>query len=72
MTATLEKAFAKAANLPDELQEQLAEQLLQDIEAEKKWDRTLAKSQHLLEKLARQARRAKRAGKTRRKGFDEL
>jgi hypothetical protein len=72
MTALLEKAFAKAAHLPQAAQRQLAEQMLEDIEAELKWDRTLAGSQHLLEKLASKARQAKRQGKTVRKGFDEL
>ena len=51
MTQILEKAFAKAAAMPAELQEQLAEQLLQDIEGEMKWDKTLVKSQKLLEQL---------------------
>jgi hypothetical protein len=64
MTALLEKAFAKASYLPKAIQEQLAEQLLEDIEGELKWDRTLAGSQHLLEKMAAKARRAKRPGKT--------
>ena len=69
MTATLEKAFAKAADLPEALQDQLAAQLLEDIKAETKWDRTLARSQVMLEKMAQTAVRAKRAGKTRRGGF---
>jgi hypothetical protein len=50
----------------------LADQLLEDISAELKWDATLRKSQGVLEKLAAKARRAKRAGKTFRKGIDEL
>jgi cell division inhibitor SulA len=49
MTAILEKAFAKASNLPNDLQKLLAEQLLEDIAAESKWDKTLANSQKLLE-----------------------
>jgi hypothetical protein len=72
MTATLRKAFTKASHLPQAAQQQLAEQLIEDIEGEFKWDRTLAHSQPLLEKLAAKARRARRAGKTRSKGFDEL
>ena len=47
-------------------------QMLTDIEGELKWDRTLAGSQRLLEKLASKARVAKRHGKTVCKGFDEL
>jgi len=72
MTASLEKAFAKASDLPTEAQEQLAEQLLEDIDGEMKWDQTLANSQDLLEKLAQQARAAKRKGKIVSKGFDDL
>ena len=58
--------------MPAELQEQLAEQLLEDIDGEMKWDKTLAKSQKLLEQLARSAKQARRHGKTLKKGFDEL
>jgi hypothetical protein len=72
MTALLEQAFAKASHLPKAMQEQLAEQMLEDIEGELKWDRTLAGSQQLLEKMAAKARRAKRLGKTVDKGFDKL
>jgi hypothetical protein len=72
MTALLEQAFAKASHLPKAMQEQLAEQMLEDIEGELKWDRTLAGSQGLLEKMATKARHAKRLGKTVRKGFDRL
>ncbi len=72
MTQMLEMAFAKAAAMPADLQEQLAEQLLEDIEAEMKWDKTLRKSQKLLERMARDAKDARKQGKTHRKGFDEL
>jgi hypothetical protein len=68
----LEQAFLKASHLPRAAQQQLATQMLQDIEGELKWDQTLADSQKLLEKMARKARIAKRRGKTVRKGFDEL
>jgi len=72
MTALLEQAFVKASHLPKAMQEQLAEQMLEDIEGELKWDRTLAGSQQLLEKMAAKARRAKGLGKAVEKGFDEL
>ena len=72
MTATLQKAFKQAAALPERLQRQLAKQLLEDIAGERKWDETFSKSQGLLEKMAERARQTKRAGKTRRQGFDEL
>ncbi len=72
MTRSLENAFAKAAALPEPAQEQLAEQLLEDIEGELQWDRTLAESQDLLESLADKARQARQQGRTIAKGFDEL
>jgi hypothetical protein len=72
MTALLEKAFARASDLPRDVQEQLARQMLQDIAGESKWNKTLAKSQKLLESMAAGARRAQRQGKIVKKGFDEL
>jgi hypothetical protein len=70
MTASLQKAFAKASRLPLPLQEELAAQLLDDMKAEAKWDRTLAKSQPLLERLAAKALAQKSRGRTKRGGFD--
>ncbi|MEI8194542.1 MAG: hypothetical protein WCI73_01395 [Phycisphaerae bacterium] len=71
MTTALEKAFAKAASLPSQTQNQLARQLMADITAETKWDSTLAKSQNMLEKMAQKAKQAHKAGKTQRLGFDD-
>jgi RNA 3'-terminal phosphate cyclase len=72
MTPMLEKAFAKAAALPDSVQDQLAEQLSEDMSGDAAWDRTLADSQEFLEALATKARAAYQQGKTVKKGFDEL
>jgi hypothetical protein len=73
MTPLLEKAFAKAAALPDSIQDQLAEQLGEEIAGESAWGRALADSQEFLEALAAKARRdAYEQGKTVKKGFDEL
>ncbi|MDB5331959.1 MAG: hypothetical protein JWP03_3110, partial [Phycisphaerales bacterium] len=47
MTASLAKAFAKASRLPDAVQDQLAEQVVNDIGGELKWNQTLANSQDL-------------------------
>ena len=41
MTTILKNAFEKASQLPDAAQELLARQLLDDIEAELKWNDTL-------------------------------
>jgi len=72
MTASLKKAFEKAGALPKAAQEQLAEQLVEDIEGELAWDQTLARSQPLLERMAKKALAQRKAGKTVVKGFDEL
>ena len=44
MSDILTKAFKKASKLPKNLQEEIARQLLDDIEGELKWDETLFKS----------------------------
>jgi hypothetical protein len=65
MTELLEKAFAKAAKLPNNEQNLLAQMLLDDLTAEEKRDETFADSQDELSMLADEALAAHRAGKTR-------
>jgi len=72
MTTTLAQAFDKAAKLPDAIQEQIALQLIEDIEAELKWDQTFAKTQDKLAKLADKALKDINAGRIKKMGFDEL
>ncbi|HAK96762.1 MAG TPA: hypothetical protein DCM87_17670 [Planctomycetes bacterium] len=72
MTSLLNEAFEKASRLPEELQNQLAQELLEEIEWESRWDRTLAASQDKLDQMAAKAAAAYRAGKTKEMGFDEL
>src|SRR5262249_20696634 len=72
MTLLLKQAFEKASQLPEELQDQLAQEMLEDIAGELQWDTTLAQSEDLLEQLAAQALREFEAGRTRPQGFDEL
>jgi hypothetical protein len=72
MTHLLSQAFEKASSLSDELQNQLAEELLDEIEGESKWDETLASSQDKLEQMAEKAAREYREGKTVEMGIDEL
>ena len=72
MTELLSKAFEQAVKLPQALQDEIAEQLLEDIEGELKWDETLAKSHDKLAKLADQALKESKAGRTQKMGFDEL
>ena len=72
MTALLEEAFRKASALPPDMQEQVARQLLEDIEGESKWNESLAKSAKVIDRLAAKALEAHRTGRTHTKGFDEL
>jgi hypothetical protein len=72
MTHLLSKAFEKAAKLPDDLQDQIAEELLEELEGESRWDGTLANSQDQRERMAEKAARQHREGQTKEMGFDEL
>ena len=72
MTMLLSQAFDKAAKLPEAMQEQIATQLLEDLEAELKWDQTFANTQNQLAKLADKALRDIKAGRVKKMGFDEL
>jgi hypothetical protein len=72
MTKLLEKAFKQAAKLPSVEQDALAKQLLDELEAEKKWDKAFAESEDVLDKLADEALDEKRQGKTRPLDLDRL
>lgn len=64
MTKLLEKAFKKAEALPEMEQNALARRLLLELEAEKRWEKTFAESEDVLDKLADEALEARRRGKT--------
>jgi hypothetical protein len=73
MTNLLSEAFKKAQNLPAHLQDELAQQLLEDIENELKWQQVLSQPQSIkLEELAAKALNDSIKGKTKAIGFDEL
>lgn len=65
MTKLLEKAFARAAELSQAEQDMFAQSLLDDLEAEERWDETFADSQDELSILADEAMNEHRNGKTR-------
>ena len=54
-TELLEKAFAEAAKLPEPEQNALATLVLEEMDAEKAWEASFAKSQDVLSQLAEQA-----------------
>lgn len=60
----LTSAFEEVQKLPEESRDALAEQLIEDIEANIQWDESLAKSPDVLAALADKAREEYRAGRT--------
>jgi hydrogenase maturation factor HypE len=55
MTKLLAELIKKVENLPPEIQDEIAKQILEDIENELRWQETLAQPQSKLEKLAEKA-----------------
>jgi glycosyltransferase A (GT-A) superfamily protein (DUF2064 family) len=68
----LEQVIQRASALPLEIQDEMADQWLQDIENELGWQTTLQQTQDKLSELAREALRQSAQGRTLSKGFDEL
>lgn len=58
MNALFDKAIAAVSRLPDAEQEAIARELLERIEADRRWDAALAdpRSERLLKRLADEAR----------------
>jgi hypothetical protein len=72
MTKLLAEAFEKASKLPENLQDELARELIEELAGEAQWDQTLAESADSVDKMAEQALKEHRAGRTKRMGFDKL
>jgi len=72
MTKMLEKAFKKAAKLPEAEQNALAKWLLEELEAEKEWEKRFAESEDILGRLADEALEAHRKGKSKQMDFHRL
>lgn len=64
MTKLLEKAFKQAARLPETEQNALAKWVLEELEAERKWETAFAASEDVLDRLADEALDAHSKGKT--------
>ncbi|MDE3089162.1 MAG: hypothetical protein KGJ80_07235 [Chloroflexota bacterium] len=64
MTTLLLKAIKRIESLPQNIQDEIAEQLLEDVENELRWQKTLAKPQTKLSNLAEKALRESSVGKT--------
>lgn len=72
MTALLTEAFQKASILPKETQDQLAQEMITEIEWENRWKKSLSESGGKLDLLAENALHEYMSGKTQEMGFDEL
>lgn len=66
MTQLLQKAFERAAKLPQEEQDKFARFLLAELESERRWVALFSRpeSEDLLERLADEALTAHRSGRT--------
>ncbi len=64
MTQLLEKAFAEAARLPEEEQNNVAAWLIEELGSEARWDQAFARSANELAALAEEALAEHQAGKT--------
>jgi hypothetical protein len=64
MTKALQKAFEAASKLPDQEQEELAAAILEELAADERWEGAFAESQSALKRLADEAVREHRAGRT--------
>ena len=62
MTTRLEQAFAEASKLPLTEQNALADWLLAELEAERRWGQLFADSQDTLSELAAEARTEHQSG----------
>jgi O-acetylhomoserine/O-acetylserine sulfhydrylase-like pyridoxal-dependent enzyme len=74
MNQLLEKAFKEAQKLSNDLQDEIAHQLLEDIQNELAWVETLANPDidlDALKKMAQVALIEDREGETEEKGFGE-
>lgn len=70
MTNLLSEVLNKASLLPQEIQNEIAQQLLQDIDSELKWQKETSLDK--LANLADEAIRDSKESKTSNQGFDEL
>ena len=72
MTELLEKAFEEASKLPELEQNALAKRLLNELRAEKKWEKAFANSEDILSRLADEAIEEHKQGRTKPLDIDGL
>ena len=64
MTQLLKRAFDKAAQGPEALQDAIAALILAELESEQRWDESFARSQDALKALGEEALAEHRAGRS--------
>jgi hypothetical protein len=64
MTKLLERAFKEASRLPEVEQNALAKWVIDELEAEGKWQKAFAGSEDILDRLADEAITTHKQGKT--------
>jgi hypothetical protein len=72
MTKLLERAFKEASKLPEVEQNVLAKWVMEELEAEGKWEKAFAASEDVLGKLADQALAEHKQGKTKSLNIKDL
>ena len=60
----MKEAFEAASRLPDREQDELAAAILEELDADERWEVAFARSQDALERLANEALEEHRAGRT--------
>lgn len=64
MTKLLERAFKEASKLPEIEQNAFAKWMMDELEADSKWQKAFAASEDILDKLADEALAEHKAGKS--------
>ncbi len=64
MTELLEKAFKEITKLPETEQNAIAKWLLEELKAEKQWEKSFQESEQILASLADEALESCKQGKT--------
>ncbi len=72
MSALLDQAVEEVRKLPDAEQDAIAALILQEIEDDRRWEKSLARSPGKLAAMAARAAEQVREGRCRTAGFDEL
>ncbi len=72
MTHLLQQAFAKISKLPEVEQNVIARWMLEELAAERRWEKTFAESEGVLSKLAEEALKEHRQRKTKTLNFKHL